>query len=1520
MQRLPLPWMFGIYSAHRHSSSRPLLLLPALHLEKETAGQATGAKISRRSPRHPSYFSVGMHLGRTPHTPPPWATLLGALCLLIISASADPDPDSFLIFSNDGQGCLEVRDSKIQTTKTCNSSSLAQQWLWVSRGRLFNIGAMQCLWLPLPVNGTTLTSAVTYECDHEAFNVMRRCKTMEDQLSQILNSMVGNSSPAAVKEGQLWIHGTNSSICSKVYSDTYTIQGNSHGRPCAIPFKYDNRWFYGCTSIGREDGHLWCATTVDYGKDEKWGFCPVRTDDCETFWDKDPVTNSCYQFNYQAALSWNEAWKSCEQQGANLLSINEVHEQTFINGVLTGYSSTLWIGLNDFDINGGWQWSDNSPLKYLNWESDQPSNSNEENCAVIRAESSGAWQNRDCVTALPYVCKKKPKTATDPFSTDSWSDVRVTCEPGWQGFQSNCYRLNTENKSWQEARKVCLRSNADLASIHTLPEVEFVSQQIKEDVKELWIGLNDLKLQMSFEWSDGTPVRFTYWHPFEPNNFRDSLEDCVTIWGPEGRWNDSPCSAKLPSMCKKQGQAQQETEEGDHGCQKGWKWHSPACFWLGEDTLTYNEAKQTCVDYGATLVTITNRFEQAFVSSLLFTSDGEYFWTALHDLNRTGIFRWLSGDNVMYTHWNRNQPGYERGGCVALATGRSMGLWEVKDCVTFRAKYICRQNTGLPDLPSPYPTPSLTGSCPEDWNSDPSLRHCYKAFRSDNWQEKKTWIQAQLFCQELGAKLLSLSSSEEEHFVARMMDRIYGEPESDVRDQHWFWIGLNRRDPSSESGWTWSDGLGYSYHNFDSSSHDDDDIRRCVILERLKLQWVAMHCDAQLDWICKMPKGSDVKEPEVTQGSMEWVKYQDAEYEFFEHHSTWPQAQRICTWFHADLVSVHNQAELDFLSQNLQKFARGQEQHWWIGLNSNENYGPFRWSDGTLLNFVSWAHGKPRPITKDKKCVYMTASREDWGDQKCLTSLPYICKRRNSTAVKPTLSTVPRPSGGVCPRGWLPFLNKCFGVRAVSKVEQKTWQQATNSCKLLGGELATISNYLEQAFITAILPNITFDLWIGLHDSKKEFQWSNQEPLNYVNWAPGEPSGYSTSRVNPTNCAVIWHGSPPLFTGRWDDRNCMEEKHGFICQINKVPSLNTPPDALPPPLTSVLTWRNSTYQILQKPMTWQDAMLLCETRNTTLSNIPDPYQQAYLTLAISGLRTPVWIGLANEEGARSYSWLTGDNLNYANWQDGEPLQIRGCVYMDVDGTWRTANCDTKLQGAICKLNTESVKTHKWSSAGSCPHSMQDSAWIPFRDHCYTFHMEVTVTQKEANARCQKAGASVLSILDETENVFVWEHLQSYESQSKGAWLGMAFNPKGSSLVWHDGNIAVNYSNWGQHDTGPSMLSPNSCYWIQGTNGVWKLGSCTNITMGVICKLPRAQESSFSKSSLPDNTTAIAVVVLSTVALCAVIAIAVYLYRRRKSLERGAFESARYSRTTSDPGEAVEKNILVSDMEMNEQQD
>uniref|UniRef100_A0A452SFE3 Protein sel-1 homolog 1 n=1 Tax=Ursus americanus TaxID=9643 RepID=A0A452SFE3_URSAM len=54
------------------------------------------------------------------------------------------------------------------------------------------------------------------------------------------------------------------------------IEGTAHGEPCHFPFLFLDKEYDECTSDGREDGRLWCATTYDYKADEKWGFCETR--------------------------------------------------------------------------------------------------------------------------------------------------------------------------------------------------------------------------------------------------------------------------------------------------------------------------------------------------------------------------------------------------------------------------------------------------------------------------------------------------------------------------------------------------------------------------------------------------------------------------------------------------------------------------------------------------------------------------------------------------------------------------------------------------------------------------------------------------------------------------------------------------------------------------------------------------------------------------------------------------------------------------------------------------------------------------------------------------------------------------------------------------------------------------------------------------------------------------------------------------------------------------------------------
>ncbi|KTG46396.1 hypothetical protein cypCar_00003989 [Cyprinus carpio] len=80
-------------------------------------------------------------------------------------------------------------------------------------------------------------------------------------------------------DGYRWCATTANYDTDKQYGfcpnrDTAVIGGNSEGEPCQFPFTFLGTQYSSCTSEGRSDGKLWCATTSNYDTDKKWGFCP----------------------------------------------------------------------------------------------------------------------------------------------------------------------------------------------------------------------------------------------------------------------------------------------------------------------------------------------------------------------------------------------------------------------------------------------------------------------------------------------------------------------------------------------------------------------------------------------------------------------------------------------------------------------------------------------------------------------------------------------------------------------------------------------------------------------------------------------------------------------------------------------------------------------------------------------------------------------------------------------------------------------------------------------------------------------------------------------------------------------------------------------------------------------------------------------------------------------------------------------------------------------------------------------
>ncbi|XP_056290315.1 macrophage mannose receptor 1-like [Pseudoliparis swirei] len=1367
------------------------------------------------------------------------AVLFGLMQVLCIAA--DIDSGSFLIFNENHNKCMKVESATSVTVARCDPHAKEQQFRWASESRVLSLSLKLCL-------GATeikdWVKVLLFECDENSDLQHWQCKneTLFGLKDQDLHLNWGNHNERSImieKGSGLWsrwrIFGTEDDLCSKGFQEVFTIGGNAFGGPCQFPFKIEEKWYAECTEEGRSDGQLWCATERDYDKVKKWGFCP---NEVSLGWDVDPITDVQYQRNSQSVLTWHQARKSCQQQGADLLSIVELHEQSYISGLTNTLGTSLWIGLNSLDFETGWHWSNGNPFRYLNWASGHPSSEPGLTCATLNAAKASKWESSACAKKLGYICRKGNSTSLPPPPN---KDQPSFCPSHWVPYAGSCYYLQRNKKMWKDALAACHKEGGDLASIHNIEEQSFVISQsgyLPTDV--LWIGLNDLKNQMLFEWSDHSHVTFTQWQTDEPSHATNLQEDCVVVRGKDGKWADHMCEKTYGYICKQKAStrpAEGSQEEDNPGCKLGSIRFGSYCYNIGSETKTQDEAKRACSEAGAHVVDVTDRYENAFLVSLVGLRPEKYFWTGLSNTDDINTFKWTTRRKVLFTHFNVDMPDRHQG-CVAMTTGVFAGLWDVVSCSN-KEKYICKKPAeGAHVTTVPPSTPAM--SCQSGWTPVAKRSVCFKLFLKTK-REKRNWHEAQDFCKVIGGDLMSIHSSQDlNNALFQPSDRA--------------WIGLSL---GTNAGYEWSDGSPFGYERWDfyePNNHNDNE--HCAEVQfNFNRSWNDVICEAYNHWICQIGKGVTPKPEPVTVETVYnttedgWLIYNDTHYWVNHDNLDMESARAVCKKNFGDLVVITGESERKFLWKQIAKES-GHE--YYIGMTADLDKS-FSWVDGTPVSYTSWARNEPSFNNRNENCVTIYRGMGEWNDINCGTELPSICKRTKSF-INTTMAPTTIPTGGCAPE-WLTFQGKCYKIFVGD--DNKNWQDARKYCIKEGGDLVSITKEREQAFLTMQMLNYNEDFWIGMNDVNWEmhFVWADGKAISYTNWAKGHPDGRFTFNDQLFDC-VIMVGSNSNISGVWKEVDC-HLKQSFICKRNSDSQIVVPATTVLPQAFHKLG--NDSYKLVALKMKWDEARRQCQVDDADLVSILNPITQAYVSLEIFDHNEPVWIGLNSNETGGRFKWTDNWLLFYTKWGTNEPKHNYGCVYMDVDKTWKTAPC-TNTYYSLCKRSSVVAPAELPELPGNCPEPKKKKSWIPFRGHCYSFMSSVMEDWAHASVECVKMGATLVSIEDPQESLFIEHNLNILQDSAKSFWIGLHKTHE-DEWMWID-NSAVDYVNW---KTG--MPESDSCVDISSDSGLWNTHTCTR-HKSYICKIAKApvvEEVSHGSAGI---TVAVVLVVIAIIGLSA----------------------------------------------------
>ncbi|BFZ21788.1 hypothetical protein BsWGS_24827 [Bradybaena similaris] len=128
----------------------------------------------------------------------------------------------------------------------------------------------------------------------------------------------------------------------------------------------------------------------------------------------------------------------------------------------------------------------------------------------------------------------------------------------------------------------------------------------------------------------------------------------------------------------------------DAGCNTGWMSYQKSCYSVGQEAMSWMDAKTACQARGAYLAEVTDKSEHDWIVAQLKRLNSTSVWLGASDLLIEGVWNWQTNKQPFgpVLFWSAGQPD-NRGGEFCLEMRQEYGyLWNDLLCAV-KNKFIC---------------------------------------------------------------------------------------------------------------------------------------------------------------------------------------------------------------------------------------------------------------------------------------------------------------------------------------------------------------------------------------------------------------------------------------------------------------------------------------------------------------------------------------------------------------------------------------------------------------------------------------------------------------------------------------------------------------------------------------------------------------------------------------------------------------------------------------------------------------